>query len=98
MYAVQKMGKVPAMLNFSLGGRSLVNCCKSACVKTVVTSRKFVELGKLEALVAAVEEEGMKVVWLEDLAPGGTGECRCDRYRYLYLYTDELGGRWSNDW
>ena len=69
MYAVQKMGKVPAMLNFSLGGRSLVNCCKSACVKTVVTSRKFVELGKLEALVAAVEEEGMKVVWLEDLAP-----------------------------
>lgn len=69
MYAVEKMGKVPAMLNFSLGGRSLVNCCRSACVKTVVTSRKFVELGKLEALIAAVEEDGLKVVWLEDLAP-----------------------------
>jgi acyl-[acyl-carrier-protein]-phospholipid O-acyltransferase/long-chain-fatty-acid--[acyl-carrier-protein] ligase len=69
MYAVEKMGKVPAMLNFSLGGRSLVNCCRSACVKTVITSRKFVELGKLEALIAAVEEDGLKVVWLEDLAP-----------------------------
>jgi len=72
MYAIQKMGKVPAMLNFSLGGRSLVNCCKSACIKTIVTSRKFVELGKLEALVAAVEEEGLRLVWLEDLAPSIT--------------------------
>ena len=72
MYSLQKMGKIPAMLNFSLGGRSLVNCCRTASVKTVVTSRKFIELGKLEALVTAVEEEGLRVVWLEDLAPGIT--------------------------
>lgn len=69
IYALQKMGKIPAMLNFSLGGRSLVNCCKTACVKTVITSRKFIELGKFEALVSAVEEAGIAVVWLEDLAP-----------------------------
>ncbi len=72
MYSIQKMGKIPAMLNFSLGGRSLVNCCRTACVKTVVTSKKFIELGKLEALVTAVEEEGLRVVWLEDLAPAIT--------------------------
>ncbi len=68
IYALQKMGKVPAMLNFSLGGRSLVNCCRTACVKTVITSRKFVELGKFEALIAAVEEAGLRVIWLEDHA------------------------------
>ena len=49
-----------------------MNCCRTASVKTVVTSRKFIELGKLEALVTAVEEEGLRVVWLEDLAPGIT--------------------------
>lgn len=68
IYALQKKGKVPAMLNFSLGGRSLVNCCRTACVKTVITSRKFVELGKFEALIAAVEEAGLRVIWLEDHA------------------------------
>ncbi len=72
MYSLQKMGKIPAMLNFSLGGRSLVNRCRAACVKTVVTSRKFIELGKFEALITAVEEEGLRVVWLEDLAPSIT--------------------------
>ena len=72
MYSLQKMGKIPAMLNFSLGGRSLVNCCRTACVKTVVTSRKFIDLGKLEALITAVEEEGLRVIWLEDLAPSIT--------------------------
>lgn len=68
IYAVEKMGKIPAMLNFSLGGRSLVNCCRTACVKTVITSRKFIELGKFEALTNAIEEEGLKIIWLEDLA------------------------------
>lgn len=69
MYALQKMDKVPAMLNFSLGPRSLVNCCRSACVKTVVSSRKFIELGKLEALSNAIEEAGIRIFWLEDVAP-----------------------------
>ena len=56
------------MLNFSLGGRSLVNCCRTACVKTIISSRKFIELGKLEAMQKAVEEEGIRIVWLEDAA------------------------------
>ena len=68
LYAVQKMGKIPAMLNFSLGGRSLVNCCRTACVKTVITSHKFIELGKLEFLTKAVEEDGLRIIWLEDAA------------------------------
>lgn len=68
MYAIQKMGRVPAMLNFSQGGRSLVNCCRSACVKTVITSRKFIALGKLEALMKALQDEGLHIVFLEDAA------------------------------
>jgi len=73
MYALQKMGKLPAMLNFSLGARSLVNCCRTAGVRTVVTSRKFIDMGKLEALTNAVAEEGLNILWLEDIAPMITG-------------------------
>lgn len=69
LYAVQKMGKIPALLNFSLGGRSLVNCCRTGNIKTIITSRKFVSLGKLEGLIQAAEDEGLKLLWLEDVAP-----------------------------
>lgn len=69
LYALQKMGKVPAMLNFSLGPRALVNCCKTACLKTVISSRKFIEIGKLEALTNAISEAGLRIFWLEDVAP-----------------------------
>ena len=68
MYALQKIGKVPAMLNFSLGPRSLVNCCRTASIRTVVSSRRFIELGKLEALSQAIEEAGIRIFWLEDAA------------------------------
>lgn len=69
MYALQKLGKVPAMLNFSLGPRALVNCCRTACLKTVVSSRKFINAGKLDALSNAIEEAGIRIFWLEDAAP-----------------------------
>ncbi|MDO5116074.1 MAG: AMP-binding protein [Synergistaceae bacterium] len=69
IYALQKMGKIPAMLNFSLGPRSLVNCCRTACIKTVISAHKFIELGKLEALSNAIEEAGIRIFWLEDAAP-----------------------------
>ena len=69
IYAAQKIGKLPAMLNFSLGGRSLVNCCRTAQLKTVITSRKFIELGKLESLTDAIAADGVKLFWLEDIAP-----------------------------
>lgn len=69
MYALQKLGMVPAMLNFSLGPRALVNCCRTACLKTVISSRKFITLGKLEALSHAIEDAGIRIFWLEDVAP-----------------------------
>lgn len=72
VYALQRIGKIPAMLNFSLGARSMINSCKSADVRTVITSRRFIELGKLEALVSAALDAGIRIIWLEDLAPSIT--------------------------
>lgn len=67
--ALQRAGKTPAMLNFSQGPRAMVNCCRSADVKLVVTSRRFIELGRLEALTGALADDGVELIWLEDLAP-----------------------------
>jgi len=66
-FALQKAGKVPAMLNFSAGGNVMVLACKMAEVRTVLTSRRFVKMGKLDAAVMELEAAGIEVVYLEDV-------------------------------
>jgi acyl-[acyl-carrier-protein]-phospholipid O-acyltransferase/long-chain-fatty-acid--[acyl-carrier-protein] ligase len=67
-FGLQAYGRVPAMLNFSTGTRNVISGCKTALVKTVFSSRRFIELGKLEDMIAAIEAEGVRIVYLEDLA------------------------------
>ncbi|WP_316860439.1 acyl-[ACP]--phospholipid O-acyltransferase [uncultured Cohaesibacter sp.] len=64
--AVMSIGKVPAMLNFTAGSANLISACKTAQVKTVLTSRAFVEQGKLESVIEALSEH-VKIVWVDDL-------------------------------
>jgi acyl-[acyl-carrier-protein]-phospholipid O-acyltransferase/long-chain-fatty-acid--[acyl-carrier-protein] ligase len=59
--------RIPAMLNFSTGSTNMVSACKTAEAKTVLTSRKFIEKGKLEEEAAHLSEH-VKLVYLEDLA------------------------------
>ena len=68
-FGLHAYGRVPAMLNFSTGARNVALACKTACLNTVYTSRKFIELGKLEAMVEAIQKENVKLVYLEDVAP-----------------------------
>jgi acyl-[acyl-carrier-protein]-phospholipid O-acyltransferase/long-chain-fatty-acid--[acyl-carrier-protein] ligase len=67
LYALQKLGKIPSPLNFSIGGRSLVNCCRTAEIKTVITAHKFIDKGKLGSLTDALEAAGVKLIWLDDI-------------------------------
>jgi acyl-[acyl-carrier-protein]-phospholipid O-acyltransferase / long-chain-fatty-acid--[acyl-carrier-protein] ligase len=64
--ALQTIGRVPAMLNFSAGPVNVLAAMKAAQVKTVLTSRAFIEKGKLDKLVAAIATEA-RVVYLEDI-------------------------------
>jgi acyl-[acyl-carrier-protein]-phospholipid O-acyltransferase/long-chain-fatty-acid--[acyl-carrier-protein] ligase len=59
-------GREPAMINYSMGVRSLRAACGIAAVRTIVTSKRFVEEGKFQPLVDALGKEGMRVVFLED--------------------------------
>jgi acyl-[acyl-carrier-protein]-phospholipid O-acyltransferase / long-chain-fatty-acid--[acyl-carrier-protein] ligase len=66
LFALQTIGRVPAMLNFSAGPTNVTAACKAAEVKTVLTSRAFIEKGRLEPLVAALAVQA-KIVYLDDL-------------------------------
>ena len=65
-FALHAFGRVPTMLNFTAGIRNLKAACELAQVRTVLTSHRFVEQGKLHDLVDALETL-TKVVYLEDV-------------------------------
>lgn len=62
-------GKTPAMINFTSGPKQVIATCRTVGLKTIVTAKKVVLLAKLEGLVSAVEEAGIRVLYLEDLKP-----------------------------
>jgi acyl-[acyl-carrier-protein]-phospholipid O-acyltransferase / long-chain-fatty-acid--[acyl-carrier-protein] ligase len=69
--ALHMLGKLPCMLNFSAGEGNIKHACHIAQVKTILTSRVFVEKGKFEALIAALEKDH-KIFYLEDIRPSVT--------------------------
>jgi acyl-[acyl-carrier-protein]-phospholipid O-acyltransferase/long-chain-fatty-acid--[acyl-carrier-protein] ligase len=64
---LQLHGRVPAMLNYSMGSASMPSACKIANVKTVLTSRRFIELGDLNEEADQLSKQ-CELVYLEDLA------------------------------
>ena len=66
--ALQTTGRVPAMLNFTAGPRNALAACRAANVKTVLTSRVFIDKGRLGDLVSALETDGkLQIVYLDDV-------------------------------
>ncbi|MBW8270536.1 AMP-binding protein [Caldovatus aquaticus] len=65
--ALQAFGRVPAMLNFSAGAEGMLAACRTAAIRTVLCSRRFVERGRLGPAVARMEEAGLRFVWLDEL-------------------------------
>lgn len=60
-------GRLPAMLNYKAGVQGLLDACTAAAIQTVVTSRAFIAKGNLEAESHALEQAGLRLVYLEDL-------------------------------
>ncbi len=60
-------GRIPAMLNFTAGSDGLQSACTAAQIRTIVTSRAFVEQGKLEGKLEGLS--GITLLYLEDLRP-----------------------------
>ena len=65
-FALHAFGRVPVMLNFTAGIRNLRSACKTAGVRRILTAHRFVDQGKLEDLIDALDDE-YQVTYLEDV-------------------------------
>ncbi len=66
LFGLNAFGRVPAFLNFTAGLKNLTAACDIAGIRTIITSRRFVEQGKLDDVVAALGQ-GRQILWLEDV-------------------------------
>jgi acyl-[acyl-carrier-protein]-phospholipid O-acyltransferase/long-chain-fatty-acid--[acyl-carrier-protein] ligase len=64
--ALMSAGRVPAMINFTSGLMNLRAACKAANLRTIVTSRAFVDKAHLEKLVDGLAAE-VAFTYLEDV-------------------------------
>ncbi|MDR7866631.1 MAG: AMP-binding protein [Sporomusaceae bacterium] len=66
LFALFYLGKTPAILNFSAGAENNLDCGETAGIRTIVTSRTFIEKGRLEELAARLAAR-FRLVYLEDV-------------------------------
>ena len=64
---LQLYGRVPAMLNYSLGSVSVLSACQTAQIKIVLTSHRFITLGNLTDEAEQLSKQCV-LIYLEDLA------------------------------
>jgi acyl-[acyl-carrier-protein]-phospholipid O-acyltransferase/long-chain-fatty-acid--[acyl-carrier-protein] ligase len=60
--------RIPVMINFSVGAKNMISMCKTAQVKTVITSKTFIIKAKMENVLEDMQNNGCKIVYLEDIA------------------------------
>ncbi len=66
-WGLQFYGRVPAMLNYTVGAQGMIAACETAQLCRVVTSRRFIEQAKLGDAVAALGEK-VELIYLEEVA------------------------------
>ena len=67
-FGLHAYGRVPAMLNYTVGSQGMISACRTAQINTVVTSRRFSDAAKLNEVIAQLSKE-VRVVYLEDILP-----------------------------
>jgi acyl-[acyl-carrier-protein]-phospholipid O-acyltransferase/long-chain-fatty-acid--[acyl-carrier-protein] ligase len=87
-------GRVPALINFTSGAANILAVCKAAKLTTIITSRTFVERGRLAALIDKLQKE-IPVVYLEDVRQ--TVGMR-DKLRGLIACKKPIVARSPDDW
>lgn len=94
LMALMSAGRVPAMINFTAGVGNVLAACKAAKIDTILTSRAFIERGKLDNLIAGLQQQ-IKIVYLDDIRPTIT---LADKLRGLRNAKKPLVARKPDDW
>lgn len=93
VFGLMSAGKVPAMINFSGGATNILSACEAAGVKTILSSRIFINQAKLEDVVSAIEKH-VKIIWLDDIRKDITA---IDKIRGFLSKTNVLHKRKVDD-
>ncbi|WAR43842.1 AMP-binding protein [Methylomonas rapida] len=64
---LQLYGRIPGMLNYSIGSAGMASACNTGKISIVLTSRKFIDMAHLGDEAARLSEH-VKLAYLEDLA------------------------------
>ena len=71
LFGLNAFGRVAALLNFTAGVKNIRSAVATAEIRTVVTSRRFIDTAKLDDVVSALEEmqgeRAVKIIYLEDV-------------------------------
>jgi acyl-[acyl-carrier-protein]-phospholipid O-acyltransferase / long-chain-fatty-acid--[acyl-carrier-protein] ligase len=65
IFGLSARTRVPAMLNFTAGSEAMQSACLAADIRTIITSRAFVEQAKLADKLAELKD--VRIVYLEEL-------------------------------
>ena len=65
--ALQFIHRIPAMLNYSTGSAGMISACEIARIKTVLSSRNFIDKANLSGEAEALNKH-VNIIYLEDLA------------------------------
>ena len=65
-WGLQLFARTPAMLNYTVGAHGMISACETACLKRVITSRRFIELAKLQDATNALSQH-VELIYLEDI-------------------------------
>jgi len=63
--ALTAMRRVAAMLNYSAGPEAMQAACVASGIKTIITSRRFIQVARLHANVRALQ--GLRLVYVEEV-------------------------------
>jgi acyl-[acyl-carrier-protein]-phospholipid O-acyltransferase / long-chain-fatty-acid--[acyl-carrier-protein] ligase len=94
LFAVMSAGRVPAMINFTAGAANILAACRAAEIDTILTSRTFVERGRLENVVAQLQSQ-VRIVYLEDIRKTVGA---LDKLRGALAWKKPLVARKPDDW
>lgn len=71
LLALWKIGKTPAVLNFSTGPAVMTACCQLAGLKTILSSSNFIQRAKLE--IEPLRAAGLRLHHVEEIRQGISG-------------------------
>ncbi len=60
-------GRVAAMINYTSGPAGVSGAVRAAAIRTVISSRAFIAKAGLSEIVAAAEQAGARILYLEDI-------------------------------